>query len=334
MTERELLKVIGETPESYIMKAMETRGRKERKKHISLGTWLTAAAIAASLTVTAAAVSHYLNLTAYLKDLGMQDTTGVEALQQEVGEGFSTDLADFKILEAVRDENLIYISAEIRPKDSGDLLIPEYATPGQGVEVLQMEGIREGTVQDFADAYTKRLVSAGILLENVSPVTVDMRCTPEGTIYVYLTTENGLDKETLTVKGFTKAPEGAEPVSGKTEITLKDSSTGKEQEFRTFDPKIAEDLKITPLSLTFRETELGVQMRFVYRGNPDRASNTHFCALVDGEGKELPRIPLAGSFVEDDEDGTFTVVDYYQKMDSFEGLSLKISHHGPYTFSK
>ena len=315
---------------SYIEEAAAPLKRNKK----SFRTWLIAAAVVSALAVTAAAASYYLNLTGYLQKNGMQDVSGAQMLQVDIMESFSTDLADFKVLEAVRDRDMIYVVTELKPSRENDLLIPEFVLPGDSVQELNIEGVTEGTIEDYAEEQEKRLVVAGAGLMNFDSTTIDAHCTADGSMYVYITTSFGENRDHLEVQGFTENPETRELEHVSREVPLQDQSSAKEMVFETFDSKLGPEVHVTPIRLTFRETELGLQVSFTYQGDPERASNIHFCSVVDSEGKELSHMPGAVGKVKDNQDGTYTSVAYYQNVGTYEGLSLKFAHHGPYSFSK
>ena len=330
MTACELTDLLEQVDGNYIEEATIQYKRVRRKKRV----WLIAAAVISALAITTAAASYYLNLTGYLQKNGMQDVSGAQMLQENLMESFSTELADFKVLEAVRDRDMIYVVTEIKPRQEGDMLIPEFVIPSKSVQELNIEGVTEGTIEDYAEEQEKRLVVAGAGLMNFDSTTIDAHCTADGSMYVYITTSFGENRDHLEVQGFTENPETRELEHVSREVPLQDQSSAKEMVFETFDSKLGPEVHVTPIRLTFRETELGLQVSFTYQGDPERASNIHFCSVVDSEGKELSHMPGAVGNVDDNQDGTYTSVAYYQKVSSYEGLALKFAHHGPYSFSK
>lgn len=330
MTACELIDLLEQVDGTFIEEAAAPFQRAGRKPRV----WLIAAAVISALAVTAAAASYYLNLTGYLQKNGMQDVSGAQMLQVDIMESFSTELADFKVLEAVRDRDMIYVVTEIKPSRENDLLIPEFVIPSHSVQELNIEGVTEGTIEQYAEQQGKRLVVAGAGLMNFDSTTIDAHCTADGSMYVYISTSFGENRDHLEVQGFTEDPKTREIEHVSREVPLQDQSSAKEMVFETFDPKLGPEVHVTPIRLTFRETELGLQVSFTYQGDPERASNIHFCSVVDSEGKELSHMPGAVGKVKDNQDGTYTSVAYYQNVGTYEGLSLKFAHHGPYTFGK
>ena len=339
MTVCELTDLLEQVEGTYIEEAAAPFQHKKKNVRV----WLIAAAVAASLTVTAAAVSHYMNLSAYLKINGMKDTAGVEQLSETLTgeECFSNDLAQYKIMDASCDSSLIYLTVEIQAKAPDQMAIPGYVTPEDSVQVLNIDGVTQGTVLDFAKSKGKTPVYAGfsILSEEIGSSTEDVKFTPEGVMYVYMSAPNTTGKKDITLhcSGTARPAEDSRVeavVRSEYELTIHDRSSTKAVEFKTFDKDMGKDIHITPICLTFEESEMGVLVRFTYKGDPERASNTHFFTIVDAEGQELPWMPFGTGGCKVLPDGTYETALTLQKLPSYDGLKISFPNHDPYVFSK
>ena len=339
MTVCELTDLLEQVDSSYIEEAAAPLKRNKK----SFRTWLIAAAVAASLTVTAAAVSHYMDLSAYLKTHGLKDTTGVEQLSETLtGQGsFSNELAEYRIMDASCDSSLIYLTVEIQAKAQDQMAIPQYVTPEDSVQVLNIDGVTEGTVLDFVRSKGKTPVYASfsILSNEIGTATEDVKFTPEGVMYVYMSAPNTTGKKNITLHctGTARPAEDSRVeavIRSEYELIIHDRSSTKTVEFKTFDKDMGEDIHITPICLTFEETEMGTLVTFTYRGDPNRANNTHFCTIVDAEGQELPWMPVSNGECRELPGGRYAVTQILQKIPSFEGLQLRFPNHDPYGFSK
>ena len=339
MTVCELTDLLEQVDSSYI----EEAAAPFRHNRGNIRVWLMAAAVAASLTVTAAAVSHYMNLSAYLKTQGMEDTAGVEQLSETLTgqERFSNDLAEYRIMDASCDSSLIYLTVEIRAKAQDQMAIPQYVIPEDSVQVLNIDGVTEGSILDFAKSRGKSLVYASfsILSDEIGTASEDVKFTPEGVMYVYMSAPNTTGRKDITLycTGTARPAEDSRVeavVRNEYELTIHDRSSTKTVAFTTFDKDMGKDIHITPICLTFDETEMGTLVTFTYRGDPDRANNTHFFTVVDAEGQELPWMPGSNGECRELPDGSYAVTQILQKIPSFEGLQLRFPHHDPYGFSK
>ena len=339
MTVCQLVDLLGQVNGTYIEEAATPVHHTARRGRV----WLIAAAVAASLTITAAAVAHYLDLSAYLKIRGMEDTSGVEQLSEELTgqECFSNDLAEYKIMDASCDSSLIYLVVEIQAKSQDQMVIPQYVDPGDSVQNLNIEGVTEGSILDYANSIGKAPVYASfaIVSEEIGSTSEDVRCTTEGTMYVYMTAANttGQQEITLHCTGVAYPADNATVeamVRSEYDLTIHDRSSRKTLEFTTFDEEMARDLHITPIGLTFEETEMGTLVTLTYRSESEQADIVNYFNIVDAEGEKLLWMPGSDGEIRELPDGTYTATLILQNIPSYEGLRIQFPNHEPYEFSK
>lgn len=344
MSAAQLLKLIGHTDEKYILSALNTReGARELPKKRSIGRmWLIAAILTITIPITVLAASRYLHLTDYLKRAGMGDTQGVTSLSSNMAseKTFRNELAEYQILEASCDSKTVYLVARVKAVDEGNLVVPQYVTGGESVKTLGIEGITEGTIEEYAQAQNKDLVYVGL---SVTPaegqfdgMSEDIRCDRDGTLYCYLTAKNQTEASDIRLNcvGSARLDGSDEILNVKFETRIQDRSTSEEMVFTTFDSRIPEEIRIFPEKLVVKETELGMYAALTYRVDPNRASKTKFFVLVDENGEELARMPDEGGSFTDNGDGSYTSTFPFQKVDSLEGVKIQFSHHEPYSFGK
>lgn len=362
-------------PKELKAKVLETaikQGSKHREKvragRYSRGwSFVQKAAVAAILfivlPVTAYAAVKGLGLTDYLAERGMQDIEAVEQLSNTPTESGSSDSetsddvqglafcstshAEFTLLEAVCDSETIYLAAKAEPAADSYFLIPQYLEGDYSVEyLLGMEGLDEGTINEYAASQGKTLMVAGVGYEVDGSILTggeDYRYDENGNLYYYFSAHNSSGSKDISMKfkGRSYAPEASfeEIERVECETKLIDKSTAIAQlVYTTFDPNVFSDTGIQINSLTFEETEMGMYATFNFTTTEAKFTEIDF-RIVDASGKELAYLPLEiGSGTIDNGDGSFSRTTNYQKPASMDGLQFIIRdlnntvNYGPYTF--
>lgn len=332
------------------LSAVSTENRKQKKTggRYSRGWSLVqkaavAAILVIAIPITAFAAARYLGLTDYLAESGMEDTQAVQDLSVSMAqlESYCNDYAEYTILEAVCDSNLIYVAAQIKPLDEGNMLVPQFVSADSSVQELGLAGITEGTVGDYAASLGKTLVYADVGYWNGEAHldgVADFRYSEDGTMYYYYSTQNTFDAQDITLKCSGLAYTDGMSLANRVEFETKlfDRSTSAETKFTVFDDKAYAETGIRISSLTIQETELGMYATFTYETNGESGVNFK---LLDANGNELVSMPnMTATGVVDNGDGTCSEMLTCQKPDSLEGLQFMIrdfetgEHFGPYSF--
>ena len=330
--------------------AAVSSGRKEKKTggRYSRGwSFMQKAAVAAVLAIaipfTAFAAARYFGLTDYLAESGMEDTQAVQELSVNMDqlESYCNDFAEYTIFEAVCDSNLIYVAAQIKPLDEGNMLVPQFVSADASVMELGLGNITEGTIGEYAASLGKSLVYADVGYwngESHLDGTADFRYGDDGTLYYYYSAHNTFQTKNITLKCAGVAYTDGMSLANRVEFETKlfDRSTSKETVFTVFDGKAFAETGIRINSLTIQETELGMYATFTYEQSSESSVNFK---LLDANGDVLASMPnLIGTGVVDNGDGTCSEMLTCQKLESLEGLQFMIrdfdsgEYFGPYSF--
>lgn len=317
-------------------------------------SFLMKAAVAAVLAVTIPIAGYAavrgLGLKDYLAKRGLQDAQAVEALTSSDLElsgsvSYQNGYADYTILEAVCDSQILYLAAQVRPLDSGDFLIPQYVMAEDSVINLGIDGLTEGTVGEYAASQGKRLVYASVGYssgESYLDGAEDFRYGDDGTLYYYYSAQNisGSKEITLKCAGLAYTAEMSVADRVEFEVTLFDKSNARDTRYTVFDPMAASETGIQLNELLITETEIGLYVKFTFV-KEESASESVVLNLLDAQGNQLESMPgIAGTGTMDNGDGTYSATMYYQKPSSMEGLQFAVRDwenaisYGPYSFSE
>lgn len=372
MTDKEISKIIKketEIPDIVENRVMETLGqickaggygdlkKKEttmrRKKMYGFIQYWKAAAIALVVLAGAGTSVYAAKCFGIMDFLGGFGINRTEEVGRLVSTGrnapqFSNDYVDYTVREALCDSELIYMVIEARPKNNDEyLLVPQYYGADDSAAELNIEGVTEGTIQEYAAASGKKILYSGVRLfkdgELVS-CTEDSKADTDGTVYYCVTGTNGFGEGTvnLTCVGTVYTAEMSVANRAEFEYTLADRSTGTKRNYTLSMPELAEAAGIVLDQVEIFETELGMYATFHCHAPEDISGDLErnlVFGLVDGSGEELEPMPYYfSSGVKETEGsiGGYTTTTAYQKPDSQEGISVKVwnlengMEYGPY----
>ncbi len=343
-----------------VLWAAQTSGKRaEREKpgRYSRGfSFVQKAAVAAilllTIPLTAYAATKALGLKDYLASRGLKDTQAVEALTNTFAtEGAEeapqpdakNDYAEYTVLEAVCDQNMLYLRAQIKPVSDEYFLMPGDFGSNDDVGYLNIPGVSGCTIAEYAESLGKTLISVSVGYyygEAHLDGTYWSQYQPDGTILFYNSGQNIAEGKEFTLRCMGNAVSGDGTINEHTEfeISVTDNSTSQKTEAGTqFDPKIAEELGLTMVSLDIEETELATYFTFTWTDGSPEGYNFK---VLDAEGNELHYLPdemSTGNL--DNGDGTFCEKLFCQKVESLEGLQFQIKSwehdgdwFGPYPF--
>lgn len=334
--------------------AWETAVPKKKKPgHYSRGfSFLQKAAIAALIAllipVTAfATVKVSGGVREWVARFGVKDMEAVETLvntfptqpEETVAAG-QEKLVEFTILDAVCDSQSIFATAEMKPLTDKYLLVPTDLGINETMGCMIMDGY-EGdpnmTIQDYAASIGKEILFAGIYLDvENSPVGLGMWSTTkaDGTIVRNFDGSNNSGSLTVPVKVTCLYHTLDDSVSERYEYQIELTDNSTKTAVKTF-TKFADipDLDVQMKEMVVEKTELGYVVTSTY-ASPDGLP--YHVRLLEGEENFLPSLPGGTPFPQDNGDGTYTVIDVYSDIPSFEGLYFKlvggpdITKYGPY----
>ena len=260
MTNRELLRLIGQTPERDVMAALNTKvnpkgmtvvnqkthpGKYAKKS--KMGRKILVAAIVAALALAGcAAVVHYRHsLIQDLKDNTLQNPEGYEALlvtapQTEVSEAANTntepelvplasakdDVAEYQVLEAILDSESLYFHERIVPLQDDVIFIDQQVMPDDPVEMLENPELTGCTIQEYADSQGKKLVYArlGEIFDAniINGWGMHAKTDTDGSLHIYGSGNNPSSTREMHIsfEGFTYEPKDSGPFLNRTSFDL------------------------------------------------------------------------------------------------------------------
>ncbi len=313
-----------------------------------------AAVLLLAIPLTAYAATKAMGLKDYLAKRGLKDTQVVESLTSTFAtEGAEdafqpdakNDYAEYTVLEAVCDQNMLYLRAQIKPVSNEYFLMPGDWASNDDVGNLHIEGASGCTIEEYAASQEKTLVSVSVGYyygEAHLDGTYESQYQPDGTILFYNSGQNIAEGKEFTLCCMGNAVSDDMTINEHTEfeITVTNNSTSQKVDAGTqFDPRIQEELGLTMVSLDIEETELATYFTFTWTDGSPEGYNFK---VLDTEGNELPHLPdqmSTGNL--DNGDGTFCEKLFCQKVSSLEGLRFCIKSwahdgewFGPYAFPK
>lgn len=291
-----------------------------------------------SLGTTAYAAAKYFGLMDFLGKTGMIESESTEKLTQEniTEQGYSTsnEYATYTLKEALVDKELIYMVVEVAPKSDSYLLAMQDCSPEDSVTNLFIDGVTEGTVQEYVDELDKELVLVGMGLfkdEELISCVHDAKGTKDGKLYYCMTATNGFNISELKLK-FTGS---ACLSSGKTmedisrcnlDITLRDYSSQEEKIYFPVMENGWEDSGIDLNAVEVKETELGVYVTYVYKVDQLKEDQYVGFILGDMDGNKFNYMPYYTNGGEEIFDDGYRKVTYaYQKSENVDDLYLYIT---------
>lgn len=305
-----------------------------------------AAVLAIVLPMTVFGAAKSLGLIERLSQSGLQDTQTAQELSFNIAEktSYRNSYAEYTFMEAVCDSNTLYLSAEIKPLDDSTLLVPQFVTEDEAVSDLQIEGVAQGTVGEYAASLGKTLVYTDIGYRNGDEHldgSVDFRCSADGTLYYFYSTTNtfGTSQIDLSCTGlaYTAGMSVADRVEFKVELFDKSHTT--EKVYTVFDEKAADETGIHISNLILQETELGLYATIKFTiDDPEAWRDCLSFKLQDASGAELASMPGISLGITENGDGTYSAALSYQKPNSSDDLRFIMRNYvtgevfGPYSF--
>lgn len=306
-----------------------------------------AAILALALPVTAFAAVKGMGLLEYLSQAGIQNTEAIQKLAETVvtRESYRNSFAEYTVTEALCDDQVLYIAAEITPLDDSHLLVPQFVMEEESAAILKIEGAEAYTVSEYAAILGKSLVYADVGYWNGDAHldgAVDFYCSTDGTLYYFYSAANIFDTTELSLSCAGLAYTGEMSVAERVEfeVTLYDRSRSSEVSYTQFDTAIAAETGIQITSLTLQETELGLYAAITFTAESDEAWRDCLSfRIVDKTGAQIPSMPGIGFGITDNGDGTYSTTLAYQRPADTSGLQIVIRNHvteceyGPYAFA-
>lgn len=164
-----------------------------------------AAVLAVVLPVTAYAAVDGSGLLDYITRWNSRVDADIPIVSLEEPT-YRNSFAEYTVLEAAWDSEKVYVAAKIQPLDDNNLLVPQFVMEEESVTVLQIDGVTEGTVAEYAASLGKKLVYADIAYESTEGHLNDtsywFKCMADGTLYYYCTAPIAFEGEELTLKCF------------------------------------------------------------------------------------------------------------------------------------
>ena len=335
---------------------------KKKKSTRVIRNLLIAAVLVSVLAVTALAAGNSFGLKDFLSELGMKDTEAVEKLSVvpeghgtesgqpsggeqdapengEEGVSFWNRFAKYTVLEAVLDQNSLYMSVKISPLDSETILVPDIAFDE---DIVTADGKTLADLRNGENA--AKLVYAGVRLDNsdgsVEGLGYSFKFDKEGNLYYYISGQNTYEGAELSIHctGLARTEEMSLAERVEFDVTLTNKSTESIKfEAEIVDPlKVCDETGIRMGNISCEETELGVYITISYSTAYTQYEYLSMW-LVGPDGEELPRLPGASFQREEISDGSYCQTLAYQKIESMEGVQLVIKDvwgdtcFGPYS---
>lgn len=291
-----------------------------------------------SLGTTVYAAAKYFGLMDFLGKTGIMESESVEKLtwekMEEQGYRASNEYATYTLKEALVDKELIYMLVEVAPKSESYLLAMQDCSPEDSVMNLGIDGVTEGTVQEYADELGKELVLVGMALfkdEELVSCVHDAKGTTDGKLYYCITATNGFNLNELKLKftGSARLSSGItmEDISRcSLDITLRDYSGQEEKIYLPAMKNGWEDGRIDLKTIEVRETELGLYVTYIYKAEQLEEEQYIGFVLSDTEGNKFNYMPYYINGGEEILDNGYHKVTYaYQKPENVSDLHLYIS---------
>ncbi|MBQ7895428.1 MAG: hypothetical protein IJ364_02590 [Oscillospiraceae bacterium] len=330
----------------------EVKYVKVEKQNTGISRRFVAALIAACLVLSLGIVAYatgFFGLVDYLSNRGL-DAEVVESLTNDVAVDAVThknQYAEYTVLEAVADKQIIYVSAKVQPLDDSYFLVPESVFTDDPVAVLGIPGLEsENTkIKEYVEAHGKTYVQVALgckLGDDVITTMKDFSYGEDGTLYLYTSNENTSDSQKFTIKCIGSAVTEGMNLADKVEfeVQIEDRSTYDTYSFTNFDDSVFADTGITVKSLNVEETEMGLYVSFDFENEGDKiATDAVSFKIYAADGTELRYLPGTGGTVSDNGNGSFEATMSFQKPVSIDGLMFGIRdvfnavNYGPYQIS-
>lgn len=330
-----------------VLFAAQSRRMASRRSIRFIPKAVAAAILAIVLPVTAYAAAKGFGLLEHLAEAGMENTQSIQVLHAEIAprETYRNNFAEYTVMEAVCDNNSLCVAAQITPLDESHLLVPQFITEDASVQELQIDGVTEGTVGEYAASLGKSLVYADIGYwngESHLDGSASFRCDTDGTLYYFYSAVNTFSSNQidLTCAGvaYTEEMSIADRVEFQTKLFDKSSSV--ERAYTNMDPKTVSETGIQVQNVTILETELGLYATFTFTVQDFESWRDCLSfKMLNSAGEELTLLPGIGSGIVENGDGSYCVTLSCQKPLNAEGLQFMIRNYvtdtvyGPYAIA-
>ena len=321
---------------------MKKENKRNKKIYLFERSYIKVAAITLvcilSLGTTAYAAAKYFGLVDFFGKKGLVEYETTEKLTQEKmaeqGYSASNEYATYTLKEALVDKELIYMVVEVAPKSDSYLLAMQDCSPEDSVMNLFIDGVTEGSVQEYADEHGKELVLVGMGLfkdEELISCVHDAKGTTDGKLYYCITATNGFGVSELDLK-FTgsarlSSAQTMEDISRcSMDITLRDYSSQEEKAYMPVMENEWRDSGFDLDTIVVKETELGVYATYVYKVEQLKEDQYIGFILSDTGGNKFDYMPYYINGGEEILDNGYHKVTYaYQKPKNVSDLHLYIS---------
>lgn len=325
---------------------------KAKKQHTGISRRFVAVLIAACLVLSLGIVAYatgFFGLVDYLRNRGL-DTEVVESLTNDVSVdtvSYKNQYAEYTVLEAVVDEQSIYVSARVEPLDDSYFVVPESVFMDDPVAWLGIPGLENDRtpVKQYVESLGKTYVQVSLgcfLGDEIITTMKDFSYGEDGTLYLYTGNKKISDSQNITIKCVGSAVTEGMTVADKVEfeVQIDDKSSTESGMITDFDERIFDETGIKLNYISIEETEIGLYVTFEYEndGSITSLDGTWF-KLCDAEGTEFKFLPGMGGSINDNGDGSFTETIGYQKPASLGSMTITIKDvwngvsYGPYQMS-
>lgn len=247
-------------------------------------------------------------------------------------------LVDFRIREALCDSNQIVVEVEALPMDPEHyLLIPTDSGLDMPVTDLDIDGVTEGTVGEYAKAQGKEVlfVSAYVQDEHISNNSIDFTLESDGTMVIVIRADNVMKEDimNLTCLGtyHTADASSVEDIVRNTfTFQLTDQSKSEEYVYEADEDTVLEHLGgfvFDQLVINKTELSLGVNIQsHVTKENisqKEKEQHSIWYRIYTEDGTELTMLKGSMGYADWTEDGIYQITETCEVMDLPDTLILK-----------
>lgn len=320
--------------------AVNKRKMQGRVKHSLKAAAVLAAVVLATGTTAFAAAKQFGILDYFTKQNAQmsQEAAGMivsEVVQQEKAE----KTVDFKVREYLCDSNRMYLVIEAKPTDAEKyLIISEDIIGEDSVEVLNIEGVTEGTVSEYAQSQGKELMYVGVHVDTgASGYTKEYKIEEDGTALFIQSSANELEKDvnelicTTYVQPLTDQNDG-EIIRDSFTFTVTDSSSEQVLPYAVVNTDGAQAAGIVLDDISITETELGIHVEFLYHKTEDLSKEQQEeieeigFQILGADGMELETNVDVAGWGEILEDGSYKEIRNYKKTELPDELTVLVKN--------
>lgn len=338
-----------EIPENVMKKAMDTlnmikeddnmrvRSKNVTKKH-TFKTVKAASIAAVTILVvgtTAFASTKVFGLDDYFASWGTKIPDEAKSLVEDnvSQEEKKEEMVNFKVREYLCDSNQMYFVIEAKAVESDKyLLITQDCLPEDSVENLNIKGVTEGTIKDYAKKQGKELL---VVCANVdtgaASASVDFRLEEDGTgVFIY-TTENvqKQNKATLTCDTVVYPygiKDDSQMLRDSFDFKVENASNESKYKFKVVDSSGADAAGILIKDIQVSETELGQHVEITYKTNDSHEDLV--LQVLDKNGEEMPYSLAVIGYSEKLEDGLEKQIRNYSNNSLPKVLKIRVKDVG------